>query len=310
MDSIYGHRPANSGREGGLDSATSILESLTEDDYILELEEMPVDEHGPMTPAAVVPTASTASEFEPPRAATPATVETPRAATPAPAGSASAPIRRKRQREPEHVTVLRDMQASDVEQQELNREERERHVQAALDDASHSHTSSTPHASPTPSPASSALSQQILSCNYVHLAQLIHPSTYNPHIPRELQPAAPGTFQLKQPLTTHSKELSAPKFTLTFSLYRDVICPAFPDRRSEPDDYPSLIIDLASRFGGNGFYSYHIPFASRALLPHLRSTSIPPLRSVRRTITSSHHLLHHHSAFPYFSPTKSQPGSF
>ncbi|TKS65988.1 hypothetical protein D9C73_000044 [Collichthys lucidus] len=74
-----------------------------------------------------------------------------------------------------------------------------------------------------------------------------------------------------------SKELSAPKFTLTFSLYRDVICPAFPDRRSEPDDYPSLIIDLASRFGGNGFYSYHIPFASRALLPHLRSTSIPPL---------------------------------
>ncbi|TKS69445.1 Zinc finger and SCAN domain-containing protein 29 [Collichthys lucidus] len=135
MDSIYGHRPANSGREGGLDSATSILESLTEDDYILELEEMPVDEHGPMTPAAVVPTASTASEFEPPRAATPATVETPRAATPAPAGSASAPIRRKRQREPEHVTVLRDMQASDVEQQELNREQRERHVQAALDDA-------------------------------------------------------------------------------------------------------------------------------------------------------------------------------
>ncbi|TKS66041.1 hypothetical protein D9C73_000097 [Collichthys lucidus] len=124
MDSIYGHRPANSGREGGLDSATSILESLTEDDYILELEEMPVDERGPMTPAAVVPTASTASKFEPPRAA-----------TPAPAGSASAPIRRKRQREPEHVTVLRDMQASDVEQQELNREQRERHVQAALDDA-------------------------------------------------------------------------------------------------------------------------------------------------------------------------------
>ncbi|TKS65996.1 hypothetical protein D9C73_000052 [Collichthys lucidus] len=58
--------------------------------------------------------------------------------------------------------------------------------------SSHSHTSSTPHASPT----SSALSQQILSCNYVDLAQLIHTSTYNPHIPRELQPAAPGTFQL------------------------------------------------------------------------------------------------------------------
>lgn len=31
MDSIYGHRPANSGREGGLDSATTLLESLMED---------------------------------------------------------------------------------------------------------------------------------------------------------------------------------------------------------------------------------------------------------------------------------------
>ncbi|TKS78115.1 hypothetical protein D9C73_013059 [Collichthys lucidus] len=166
-----------------------------------------------------------------------------------------------------------------------------------------------PTASPRPSPVSSALRQQILAGNYVDLAQLIHPSTHNPHIPRELQTAL-GTFQLKQPLTTHSKELTAPEFTLAFSLYRDVICPAFPDRRSEPDDYLSLIIDLASRFGGNGFYSYDIPFTSQALLLYLRSTSIPPLRSMRRTITSSHHLLHHHSAIPYFSPTKSQPGSF
>ncbi|KAK7143942.1 hypothetical protein R3I93_014949 [Phoxinus phoxinus] len=32
MDGIYGHRPASNGREGGLDSATSLLESLMEDD--------------------------------------------------------------------------------------------------------------------------------------------------------------------------------------------------------------------------------------------------------------------------------------
>ncbi|KAE8284670.1 hypothetical protein D5F01_LYC18008 [Larimichthys crocea] len=120
-----------------------------------------------------------------------------------------------------------------------------------------------PTASPRPSPVSSALRQQILSGSYVNLAQLIHPSTYNPHIPRELQTAL-GTFQLKQPLTTHSSQLTAPKFTLAFSLYCDVICSAFPDRRSELDDYLSLIIDLALRFGGNGFYSYHILFASQA----------------------------------------------
>ncbi|KAK0135696.1 hypothetical protein N1851_028418 [Merluccius polli] len=34
--------------------------------------------------------------------------------------------------------------------------------------------------------------------------------------------------------------------------------------RSELDDYLSLTIDLALHFGGNGFYSYHILFASRA----------------------------------------------
>ncbi|KAK0136681.1 hypothetical protein N1851_027128 [Merluccius polli] len=120
-----------------------------------------------------------------------------------------------------------------------------------------------PTASSRPSPVSSTLRQQILSGNYVDLAQLIHPSTCNPHIPRELQTSL-GTFQLKQPLTTHSKELTAPEFTFAFSLFRDIICSAFPDRRSELDDYLSLTIDLALRFGGNGFYSYHILFASRA----------------------------------------------
>ncbi|XP_056126055.1 zinc finger protein with KRAB and SCAN domains 2-like [Rhinichthys klamathensis goyatoka] len=77
MDGIYGHRPASNGREGGLDSATSLLESLMEDG------------------------------------------------------------RRKRKREQEHLTVLREMQTSDVEQLELNRAQRERHLQMALDDAAH-----------------------------------------------------------------------------------------------------------------------------------------------------------------------------
>ncbi|CAL8309068.1 unnamed protein product [Merluccius merluccius] len=31
MDAIYGHRPANKGREGGLDSATTLLHSMIED---------------------------------------------------------------------------------------------------------------------------------------------------------------------------------------------------------------------------------------------------------------------------------------
>lgn len=47
------------------------------------------------------------------------------------------PGQRKRRREQEHLTVLREMQISDVEQMELNRAQRERHLQMALDDAAH-----------------------------------------------------------------------------------------------------------------------------------------------------------------------------
>ena len=36
MDTIYGHRPASVGREGGLDSATALLESL-HDKFLLTL---------------------------------------------------------------------------------------------------------------------------------------------------------------------------------------------------------------------------------------------------------------------------------
>lgn len=49
-----------------------------------------------------------------------------------------------------------------------------------------------------------------------------------------------------------------------FSLYRDVICSALPDRRPELDNYFTLILNLALRFGNNGFCSYHVLFASEA----------------------------------------------
>ncbi|KAK0147814.1 hypothetical protein N1851_012504 [Merluccius polli] len=115
-----------------------------------------------------------------------------------------------------------------------------------------------------PQPPPPALPEgQILAGNYVDLAHLIHPSTCNPHIPRELQTAL-GPIELKQPLSTRSKELTAVEFALSFSLYHDIICSSFPDRRQELDDYVSLVLDLALRFGGNGFYNYHILFASQA----------------------------------------------
>ena len=106
-------------------------------------------------------------------------------------------------------------------------------------------------------------------------------------------------IELKQPLITSSKELTAVEFAFTFLLYRDIICPAFPDHRSELDDYLSLILDLALRFGGYGFYTYQFLFASQAtecLQQFNRGTywetldllDFLELRSVWRTIPPGH----------------------
>ncbi|KAJ8004457.1 hypothetical protein DPEC_G00135900 [Dallia pectoralis] len=52
-----------------------------------------------------------------------------------PAASTPATGQRKRRRKQEHLTVLREMLTSDVKQNELNRAQRQRHLQMALDDA-------------------------------------------------------------------------------------------------------------------------------------------------------------------------------
>eukprot|EP00064_Thunnus_orientalis_P025997 superscaffoldBa00014827_g26455 len=63
-----------------------------------------------------------------------------------------------------------------------------------------------PLASARPSPVSPTLRQQILTGNYIDLAQLIHPTSINPHIPRELLTSF-GPLELKQPLPARSKDL-------------------------------------------------------------------------------------------------------
>ncbi|XP_064172727.1 zinc finger and SCAN domain-containing protein 29-like [Anguilla rostrata] len=126
MDAIYGHKPASNGREGSLDSPTPSLEPPMEDDYVS------ISEEGSVTPDE--------APLELAAASTPA----PEAAPPTPAASSAnmTPQRvftgkrkRQREREQEHVTVLREMLAADVEQQELTRAQRERHHQMALEDA-------------------------------------------------------------------------------------------------------------------------------------------------------------------------------
>eukprot|EP00064_Thunnus_orientalis_P021744 superscaffoldBa00006815_g21912 len=124
-------------------------------------------------------------------------------------------------------------------------------------------SSSTGPYSHPPSPVSSALRQQFLSGNYVDLAQLLKPSVIDTDQIREAQINF-GSMQLRHSLPSQSKDLTLTEFAFAFSFYRDVICSAFPTRRAELDDYLSIVLEMALRFGGTGFYSYHVHFANQA----------------------------------------------
>ncbi|XP_077091517.1 uncharacterized protein LOC143742519 isoform X1 [Siphateles boraxobius] len=116
IDSIYGSRPESNGTEGALDSATSLLENTMED---------------ALSPCSDVSTSQLVKAPSPPaRPPTPATSSTSR--TP----ERVVPGKRKRNmHHQEHLAVLREMQVADIQQQELNRAQRERHLQMAIDEA-------------------------------------------------------------------------------------------------------------------------------------------------------------------------------
>ncbi|XP_040264700.1 myomegalin-like [Bufo bufo] len=52
-------------------------------------------------------------------------------------------------------------------------------------------------------------------------------------------------------------KLSIPEFVLAFSLFRDIVCTAQPERREELDTYLYLVTDLGHKYGGSAFYDYH-----------------------------------------------------
>ncbi|KAJ4929368.1 hypothetical protein JOQ06_004977 [Pogonophryne albipinna] len=114
-----------------------------------------------------------------------------------------------------------------------------------------------------PSPVCPVLRQQILLGNYVDLVQLLQPSIIDTSQPREIQTNL-GLVQLRNPSPTRSKNITPTEFALAFSLYRGVICSVYPTRRTELDEYLRIELDMALRFGGLGFYTYHVHFTSQA----------------------------------------------
>ncbi|KAG9277653.1 endothelial lipase [Astyanax mexicanus] len=127
-------------------------------------------------------------------------------------------------------------------------------------------------AAPAPPPAGArsfcpplvqpSLRQRILQGADVDLSSLLRPSAAAA-APRLLDVGG-VSLTLGSSESRASKILTVPEFALAFSTFRDVICAVFPARRQELDDYLSIILDMAVRYGGSGFYEYHRLFSAQA----------------------------------------------
>ncbi|PIO33357.1 hypothetical protein AB205_0216980 [Aquarana catesbeiana] len=123
MDAIYGHRPANQGREGGLDSATAILESMIdpfETSDGVSNDASNVSDDGPSTSFS---STSTISSSQPQSSQPQSTPNAPRHTV------------ERRRLQMDLRTVMEDMRASKERQLERIKNLSERRFQALRQDA-------------------------------------------------------------------------------------------------------------------------------------------------------------------------------
>ncbi|KAL3876519.1 hypothetical protein ACJMK2_034361 [Sinanodonta woodiana] len=77
-----------------------------------------------------------------------------------------------------------------------------------------------------------------------------------------------------------NRALSLGEFIQAFGIYKNIMCNAFPRRRQELDLYERDIVEMATRYQGNGFYEYHKKFSLDAAA-HLRYNNIVVDWSIR-----------------------------
>lgn len=70
-----------------------------------------------------------------------------------------------------------------------------------------------------------------------------------------------------------NRDLTIGQFLVAFSVYRDVICAVYPERRCELDAHMTMICDLNLKNGEGIFYQYHKAFSSKAAL-YITQTNI------------------------------------
>ncbi|XP_061574443.1 uncharacterized protein LOC133441046 [Cololabis saira] len=95
------------------------------------------------------------------------------------------------------------------------------------------------------------------------------PPSFLPQTVPAPQATAHFTLSTANPAVRHPNTFASRPSPVPANLRKQIIdetscCASFPLRRQELDDYLSNILNLALRFGGNGFYLYHIHFASEA----------------------------------------------
>ncbi|MGH0138989.1 UNVERIFIED_CONTAM: hypothetical protein FKN15_025387 [Acipenser sinensis] len=61
------------------------------------------------------------------------------------------------------------------------------------------------------------------------------------------------------------KNLTLGEFVLAFSIFRDVLCTAYPHRREELDLYLAYVVELSVRYGSTMFFEYHESFSAAVL---------------------------------------------
>ena len=119
---------------------------------------------------------------------------------------------------------------------------------------------------------SPSLRRQIIEGKDINLASLLIPYYTGPNLC--------DTTDKSKPDPRLQKILTIGEFIQAFGIYKSIMCEPFPQRRQELDLYERDIIDMASKYGGSAFYTYHKLFSAKAAA-HLRYQNIPVDWSIR-----------------------------
>ncbi|XP_027855686.1 formin-like protein 7 isoform X1 [Xiphophorus couchianus] len=112
------------------------------------------------------------------------------------------------------------------------------------------------------------LRSKILQGQYINLASILLPS---PVVDQSIASSDQFSAIIKSSDPRLAKDLSIGQFLAAFSVFRDVICSVYPERRIDLDAYLALIADLHLQYGRSLFYQYHKAFATKAAAVLFRS---------------------------------------